>query len=227
MFEELLKEMDVMTLGYTLMSLVDDTDLGSGPSLVSCTINKRSISKVFIEEFKAKAEECGLHDKAVDNAIIVGILPEWIEDISLEKIHGGSYTNHVKWTPKQPGDVPRNMLLYNRNHRRHYMQSHHPIKDTYLKYSNAAANLETAELSMKPSLEMVMKEGRYIIDKDRVWLVRFIDMGKSVQYNIRLGAHQHCIFQTGTLLSSNNLCLLQCWKRTLLLPITMIPMMIS
>ncbi|KAG6371154.1 hypothetical protein JVT61DRAFT_9929 [Boletus reticuloceps] len=68
MFEELLKETAAMNLGYALMSLVDDPDLGREPSIVSHTIKKRPISKVFIEEFKAKAEECGLHNKTVDNA---------------------------------------------------------------------------------------------------------------------------------------------------------------
>ncbi|KAF8417618.1 hypothetical protein L210DRAFT_3656031 [Boletus edulis BED1] len=188
-FEDLLKEVETMTLGYALMSLVDDTDLGRGPSLISRTINKRPINKLFIKDFKAKAEEFGLHNKTAENAIIVGVLPAWLEETSLENIHGGLYTNRVKWTPKESGDEPRNMILYNGNHRRHYMQFHHPIKDTYLKYSNAAMNLNTAKSSMKPSFEMAMKEGKRIIDKDGVWLVKFIDMDK--------------------LLSSNNSCLLQ------------------
>ncbi|KAF8440235.1 hypothetical protein L210DRAFT_845728, partial [Boletus edulis BED1] len=145
------------------------------------------ISKLFIKDFKAKAEEFGLHNKTLDNAIIVEVLPEWIEETSLEEIHGGLYINHVKWIPKQSGDTPCNMILYNRNHCCHYMQSHHPI--TYIKYSNATMNLKTAELSMKSSFIMAIKKGKHIIDKNGVWLVQFIDMDKFAQSNIGLGEH--------------------------------------
>lgn len=172
-------------MGYALISLVNNNDLDRGPTLVTRTINKRDIDEAFINDFKLRVSRQGLHNRLVDSAIVVGIRPHWVNVDSLLQMKGTTYTNHVVWMSEDPKEGPREMILLNGNHRRHYMQTVHPVMDIYHKHRNAQQELATTkdtDINLKATLEHAIEQTRKIIDQEGVWLAQFMNMGKSAQH---------------------------------------------
>lgn len=179
-YEDVQKQVDEITLGYALMSIVTDDDLGRGPMMVRQSINKRNIDLDFMEkEFVPNVNNQGLKNRVIENAIIVGVKKEWLQESCLVPMKQGLYHNHVQWTTPMADQEPRHMILYNGNHRMHYMQRCAPVQDIYIKYTKAKEmkTLATSEEGRRTMVEGE-KEALRIMEEQGVWLVKFLDEGE-------------------------------------------------
>ncbi|KAI6043282.1 hypothetical protein EDC04DRAFT_2600324 [Pisolithus marmoratus] len=61
------------TLGYALMTVMDDNDLGTGPTIQHCQVNIQPIDPAFLEEFAKGVSEHGLHNTWQEHAMDVGV----------------------------------------------------------------------------------------------------------------------------------------------------------
>ncbi|KAF8134833.1 hypothetical protein EV363DRAFT_1447645 [Boletus edulis] len=155
--EQIHRDLKEATLGYALMTFVDSNDMGSGPKLVTQTINPHSINLKYSRNFKQSVSQKGLQNRKVENAIVVGVKKEWLDMSSLEHMHEGVYENSVIWTKSSfPKEIS---ILYNGNHRFHY--------ESLLKLSTAEEK-QLNETTVN-TLELELRQ-------QGVWLVRFMDL---------------------------------------------------
>ncbi|KAF8124468.1 hypothetical protein EV363DRAFT_1081433, partial [Boletus edulis] len=181
MFEEFQNDFADMTLGYGLMSVLDDSDNGRGPTLIRRSINQRDINLDFMEKtFKPNIRNVGLQNAIAANAIIVGVEKSWIKSSSLKPLEDGLYTNRVEWVAPKAGEPEREMILYNGNHRCYYMKNDAVRMQALVQYQQACN-----ELAKKPtdqilvnSLKNAKATALKVIEKDGSWVVRFVDMAK-------------------------------------------------
>lgn len=61
------------TMGYALMTVMDDTDLGKGLNMKRQMVNLHSISDTFMSSFITGVKQFGLHNRIVETAIDVGV----------------------------------------------------------------------------------------------------------------------------------------------------------
>ncbi|KAI6012016.1 hypothetical protein PISMIDRAFT_11647 [Pisolithus microcarpus 441] len=165
------------TLGYALMTVMDNSDLGRGPRLERQQVNLRNIDAKFMASFVKGVEEHGLKNRSLENALDIGIKREAVDLDSLRGAHGSTepkFTNHVKWLQ---GATTTKATLYNGNHRVTYMQEHSPLVHPFNQRKLTALSLAT-RLSdvMRAPHEDAFKKADRIINEDGVWLVRFVDI---------------------------------------------------
>ncbi|KAG6370862.1 hypothetical protein JVT61DRAFT_10884 [Boletus reticuloceps] len=99
MFENFQNDFADMTLGYGLMSVLDNSDNGRGPTLIRHSINQHDINLDFMERtFKPKIRIIGLQNAITVNTIIMGVEKSWIESSNLKPLEDGLYTNRVSDT---------------------------------------------------------------------------------------------------------------------------------
>lgn len=166
------------SLGYALMDVMSDDDLGRGPTLTSQTINIREISGAFLKQFSANVKLQGLANKVVANAIVVGVKTKHIETGSLEAMKPGPYTNVVKWTSAAREDGAE-MILYNGNHRRTYMRTSSQVVTQYHQHLIAKKELAVPQTpSHREVLASALVNTLDVVEKHGKWLVHFIDEGK-------------------------------------------------
>ncbi|KAI5985313.1 hypothetical protein EDC04DRAFT_2913870 [Pisolithus marmoratus] len=145
------------TLGYALMVVMDDNDLGQGPKL-------------------ERVDECGQFNKYIENALDVGVHHK---DIDMSSLVGAQspdhpYKNHVRWLASAPQS---NAVLYNGNHRVTYMQTSSSCVEAFNQHKLAMLSMGavTSHVMREPMVESV-KRARTIIHDRGVWLVRFVDL---------------------------------------------------
>lgn len=167
------------TLGYALMTVMDEDDLGCGPHMERQKINIRDIDYTFMKQFVKGIKEHGLQNRIAANAIHLGVHKVDIDLTSLCPLQEGLYTNLVKWTNNAPKSTS---LLYNGNHRFTYMRDHSQVCDTYVKYQHAKQKWDTKQdqdsgekiEGYRNVIAMTKKE----VLKEGIWLVKFVDLGE-------------------------------------------------
>jgi hypothetical protein len=176
--DQINEQLTEASLGYALMDVMSDDDLGRGPALTSQTINIREISGAFLKQFGAQVKVQGLANKVVANAIIVGVKPEYIETGSLEAMKPGQYTNVVKWT-SAAGKDGAEMVLYNGNHRRNYMRTSSQVVAPYHQHLLAKRELAKPQTeSARDALTSALSTTLNTVEAHGKWLVHFINEGK-------------------------------------------------
>jgi hypothetical protein len=119
--EEVQTSLKKAILGYALMTLLDENNLGSGPRLMTQTINPWAINLKYAKNFKCLVVQKELQNKKVENTIIMGMEWEWVNMISLQPMHEGVYTKRVIWTKAQ--FPTEHLILFTDNHHLHYMKT--------------------------------------------------------------------------------------------------------
>ncbi|KAG9308378.1 hypothetical protein JVU11DRAFT_11968 [Chiua virens] len=177
MIEQIHLDLKDATLGYALMTFLDDNDLGQGPTMVKQTINPRKIDLKYCKNFSRSIKNKGLQNRKVENAIVVGVKKGWLKTSSLTGMHEGIYTNQVEWNKSKFGEED-NSVLFNGNHRLNYMTTEHASRHFHHKYQHAAKWLRKPSLTTeeRKRYEKMLKDMKEKIDKEGVWLVRFINM---------------------------------------------------
>ena len=166
------------TLGYGLMTVMDENDLGRGPIIERQIINLRNIDDDFMDMLVSGVHEHGLQNWVVENAIVIGIHRSDIDLCSLEPMKAGLYTNRVKWSMHESHSRSTS-ILYNGNHRFNYMRYHSDVRKTYTQHTKAKEELAKASTgAMIQGLKQVIADAETIIMKDGIWLVRFVDLGE-------------------------------------------------
>ncbi|KAF9237277.1 hypothetical protein BU15DRAFT_76175 [Melanogaster broomeanus] len=176
MVEGIHEELHKATIGYALMTIHDTTDLGRGPSIITQSINSRALNMKYIKEFGKRVKSEGLHNKMVENAIVVGIRKEWIKLDSVQPIRGGIYDNCVEWIPRHFSNTDHS-ILFNGNHRMHYMQTNHASRNAFQLYSTAKKELKTCtDAKQKAYLQGTVDRNHTVITTEGVWLVKFVNL---------------------------------------------------
>ena len=124
--ENIHQELKDATLGYALMTFLDENNLGSGPRMVTQSINPRAINLRYTKSFKRSVTQKGLQNKKVENAIILGVEKGWLDTTSLQPMHEGVDMNMVAWCKSKFSE--EEAILYNGNHRLNYMKTEHPVR---------------------------------------------------------------------------------------------------
>lgn len=164
------------TLGYGLITVMDETDLGRGPMMKRMEVNLRDIDDEFMEEFIKGVERHGLQNRMLENAMDLGVSKKDIDVTSLIAAQSTPFTNRAVW---EPSATKSHSLLYNGNHRFHYMRHK---SDWVTPYNNRKRTMELLAEGRSPKLADVYQEAidksTRIIDDGGVWLMRFLDMGR-------------------------------------------------
>lgn len=175
MMDQVKELVQTASLGYALMTVMDDDDLGRGPKMERQTINLRDIDENFMRSFIRGVNEQGLQNRYMNNAIDIGVRRKDIDVTSLRSEKQGEYNNHVRWAP---GATESTSILYNGNHRVTYMQEHSAYCVIYAQYRDAlkhldktgvSANMLTAYADAADKASEELRKG--------AWLVRFLDLG--------------------------------------------------
>jgi hypothetical protein len=192
--EEVQTSLKDATLGYALMTLLDESDLGTGPRLTTQTINPRAIDLKYAKSFKRSVAQKGLQNKKVENAIVVGVRKEWVDMTSLQPMHEGIYSNMVVWT--KPHFPTERSILFNGNHRLHYMKTEDQSRWFHHTYTVAKDNLAATTTDKEAVLRhrTTIANTQKAIREHGVWLVKFINLSEWRKYTIHLRcAHMLCI----------------------------------
>ncbi|KAI5990268.1 hypothetical protein EDD15DRAFT_2198248, partial [Pisolithus albus] len=164
------------TLGYGLMTVMDNNDLGRGPQVERQQVNLRNVDSKFMTAFIQGVKDHGLRNRYIENALDIGIDRNVVD---IGSLRGGqslmeAYTNNVRWLEGAP---KTKAVLYNGNHRLTYMQEHSPFVHTYNQRKLASANLATRRsLIMRVPSQDAFSQADNIIKENGVWLVRFLDL---------------------------------------------------
>jgi hypothetical protein len=176
--DQIQEELVKASLGYAMMDVMSDDDLGRGPTMTCQTINIREINRKFLKQFSTQVKGQGLANKEVANAIVVGVKPRLIEKSSLAVMKPGHYTNVVKWTPAARNDGAE-MVLYNGNHRRTYMRTSSNVVIPYHQYLLAKKDLAAPQDEQtKTALGSALKTTSDLVETHGKWLVHFVNQGK-------------------------------------------------
>ena len=185
-----------VTIGYALMTVMDEDDLGRGPRMQRQCVNLRNINETFIQTFVEGVEEHGLQNKVVENAMDVGVFEADIDVLSVDPARASIYTNRVRWNNITSESTS---VLYNGNHRFHYMRFSSEVRRTYNQRTKAKKELDNNPTFDKATgLNRVIAEADSIISTDGVWLIRFLNLGESWMVS---SAIQRQIMLTSTCLS--------------------------
>ncbi|KAI6100896.1 hypothetical protein EV401DRAFT_1894366 [Pisolithus croceorrhizus] len=160
------------TLGYALMMVMDNNDLGRGPKMECQQVNLCDIDAKFMASFIKGANEHGLRNWCMENVVDVGIKQEVVDLGSLmaaQSLTTSRFTNHVKWLE---GAVNTKAILYNGNHHITYMQEH-------LSYVNMFNQCKLAEMRLVTSISHALRalhqdafnKADQIIKEGGVWLL--------------------------------------------------------
>ncbi|KAI6029978.1 hypothetical protein EDC04DRAFT_2898755 [Pisolithus marmoratus] len=164
------------TLGYALMVVMDDNDLGQGPKLERQQVNLQNVDPKFMANFIKGVDEHGLFNKYIENALDVSVHRKDIDTSSLVGAQSPDhpYKNHVRWLASAPQS---NAVLYNGNHRVTYMQTSSSCVEAFNQHKLAMLSMGTvtSHVMREPMVESV-KRARTIIHDRGVWLVRFVDL---------------------------------------------------
>ncbi|KAI6017928.1 hypothetical protein EDC04DRAFT_2902389 [Pisolithus marmoratus] len=162
------------TLGYALMTVMDDNDLGTGPTIQHRQVNIRPIDPAFLEEFAKGVSEHGLHNTWQEHAMDVGVHRRDIDLASLEPAKDTPYSNRVRW---QAGARDSTAILYNGNHRFTYMHEKSAHSVPYLQYLKAKDELCTASSGqMYDAFMEAMQVAQKVVRDGGIWLIRFFDL---------------------------------------------------
>ncbi|KAI6019569.1 hypothetical protein EDC04DRAFT_2901766 [Pisolithus marmoratus] len=162
------------TLGYALMTVMDDNDLGTGPTIQCCQVNIRPIDPAFLEEFAKGVSEHGLHNTWQEHAMDVGVHRRDIDLASLQPAKDTPYSNRVRW---QAGAKDSTAILYNGNHRFTYMHEKSAHSVPYLQYLKAKDELCTASSGqMYDAFQEAMQVAHKVVRDGGIWLIRFFDL---------------------------------------------------
>ena len=164
------------TLGFALVTVMDENDLGRGPMMKRREVNLRDIDEDFMDEFIAGVDRHGLQNTLLANAMDVGVHKEDVDLDSLLPAQSTAFTNHVVW---QPRATKSKSTLYNGNHRFHYMRNKSKWVTAYHQYQKAKEMLAAGPAEAKAALyrDSIIK-AQTVVDQGGVWLMRFLDMGK-------------------------------------------------
>ncbi|KAI6096773.1 hypothetical protein F5141DRAFT_1220559 [Pisolithus sp. B1] len=162
------------TLGYALMTVMDDNDLGTGPMMQRQQINLRGIDKAFMADFLKGMEVHGLQNRFLEHALDLAVHKADIDISSLQPAHSTEYTNSVKW---QENANSSSSILYNGNHRFTYMREHSPYRKIYLQRKKALEDItQVTSGHMHEAYREAIRESEKQIRAGGVWLVRFLDL---------------------------------------------------
>ncbi|KAI5986056.1 hypothetical protein EDC04DRAFT_2999858 [Pisolithus marmoratus] len=162
------------TLGYALMTVMDDNDLGTGPTIQHHQVNIWPIDPAFLEEFAKGVSEHGLHNTWQEHAMDVGVHRRDIDMASLEPAKDTPYSNRVRW---QAGAKDSTAILYNGNHRFTYMCEKLAHSVPYLQYLKAKDELCTASSGqMYDAFMEAMQVAWKVVRDGSIWLIRFFDL---------------------------------------------------
>ena len=167
------------TLGYALMIVMDEDDLGHGPCMECQKVNIWDIDYTFMKQFIKGTKEHRLQNHIMRNAIYLGVHKVDIDLISLCPLQEGLYTNLVKWMNDGPKSIG---LLYNGNHQFSYIQDHSQVCNMYVKYQHGKQKWDTKQ--DQDSREKIEEYHNVItmtkkkVLKEGIWLVKFVDLGE-------------------------------------------------
>ncbi|KAI6017509.1 hypothetical protein EDC04DRAFT_2943095 [Pisolithus marmoratus] len=155
------------TLGYALMTVMDNNDLGTGPTIQHHQVNIWPIDPAFLEEFSKgeHAMDVGVHRRDIDLA-------------SLESAKDTPYSNRVRW---QAGARDSTAILYNGNHHFTYMCEKSAHSVPYLQYLKAKEELHTASSGqMYDAFKEAMQVAQKVMRDGGIWLIRFFDLDRAL-----------------------------------------------
>lgn len=162
------------TLGYALMTVMDDNDLGTGPMMQRQQINLRGIDKSFMAEFLKGVEVHGLQNRFLEHALDLAVHKADIDISSLQPAQSTEYNNSVKW---QENAKSSTSILYNGNHRFTYMREHSPYRKIFLQHKKAQEEVtQVTSGHMHEAYREAIRESEKQIRAGGVWLVRFLDL---------------------------------------------------
>ena len=164
-------------LGYALLCLADNQDLGQGPIIRRQVFNPRPIDPGMLKKISHNKSATGLSNRELAYALKIAVQPNYIETTSLSmEMKSTAYSNFVKWTSKvEPGNSE--IFLLNGNHRTTFMQEDFaPFTVQLVKakqdFRLARSPRECVDAQKKiDDITMVLR-------RDCVWLIEFYDIGK-------------------------------------------------
>lgn len=166
-------------LGYALMTVMDEDDLGRGPWMQRQLVNMRNIDESFMRTFVEGVEVHGLHNRVVENAMDLGVFGSNVDmDSVVRERTAGPYSNRIKWKDITSEST---CILYNGNHRFEYMRYWSEVRTAYNQRARAKDELAKNQSSGSKiaGYKQVIEDAERVIAKDGVWLVRLLDLGES------------------------------------------------
>ncbi|KAI5981237.1 hypothetical protein EDD15DRAFT_2380031 [Pisolithus albus] len=147
------------TLGYGLMTVMDDNDLGRGPQVEQQQVNLCNVDGKFMTAFIQGVEHHVLKNCYTKNALDIGIHHNVVD---MDFLMGGqspteAHTNNVRWLEGAP---KTKAILYNGNHHLTYMQEHLPFVPVYNQHK-----LSSISLAMRQSVIMHAPHEEALINK--------------------------------------------------------------
>ncbi|KAI6046283.1 hypothetical protein EDC04DRAFT_2598103 [Pisolithus marmoratus] len=162
------------TLGYALMTVMDDNDLGTGPTIQHHQVNLCPIDPTFLEEFTKGVADHGLHNTWKEHAMDVDVHRRDIDMSSLQPAKDMPYSNRVRW---QAGARDSTAILYNGNHCFTYMHERSDHARPYLQHLKAKEELHVAASGMMyDALKEAIQVSEKLVREGGVWLIRFFDL---------------------------------------------------
>jgi hypothetical protein len=162
-------------LGWGLVFVADDTNLGNGPRLNCQNFNPRPVDPRLIQEMRRNAESEGLANRVADQAIQIGVRRNYISKGLDPERRPTIYTNHIEWTDlaKSPNST---IELIDGNHHVSYMQEK-DAKQVFLlaEYKQDMPHENTPRL--RSNLEKRMSKLEELLTTDGIWLAEIFDLG--------------------------------------------------
>ncbi|KAI6043441.1 hypothetical protein EDC04DRAFT_2955626 [Pisolithus marmoratus] len=151
------------TLGYALITVMDNNDLGTGPTIQCCQVNIHPNDPTFLEEF-SKGEhvmDIGIHRRDIDLA-------------SLKPAKDMPYSNKVRWQARANESTA---ILYNKNHHFTYMHEKSAHSIPYLQYLKAKEELHKASSAqIYDAFKEAMQVAQKVVRDGGIWLIRFFNL---------------------------------------------------
>ncbi|KAG6330516.1 hypothetical protein ID866_8573, partial [Astraeus odoratus] len=156
------------TLGYALMMVMDDNEMGRGPAMIRQQVNLRNVDTTFMKTFVEGIHQQGLQNKYLGNAIDLGVHQRDIDLGSLREANTLVYSNHVKWNACAKVS---DSVLYNGNHRITYMREYSDYRRAYQQYLNAMEELKRSTSgAQSTAFREAIKKAEGVTFEGGVWL---------------------------------------------------------
>ncbi|KIK15312.1 hypothetical protein PISMIDRAFT_641169 [Pisolithus microcarpus 441] len=162
------------TLGYALMIVVGNNDMGAGPMMQCQQINLHGIDKSFMADFLKGVEVHGLQNRFIEHALDPAVHKADINSSSLQPAQSMEYTNSIKWQENVKSSMS---VLYNGNHCFTYMREHSPYRKIFLQHKKAQEEVtQVTSGHMHEAYREAIREAEKHIRAGGVWLVQSLDL---------------------------------------------------
>lgn len=173
---DMLDNLSEVHLGFGLIFVGNNDNLGIGPHLSHQNYNPHPIDPTLLHLMKGDAESDGLANCVADQAIQIGVQWSYIAGGLVPECKAVIYTNHIKWTDlaQSPGSE---IELIDGNHHVTLMQD--KFSKEVWQWNEAHQELKDATTPWaRADLEKKIQRLETLLHTEGVWLVVVFDLGK-------------------------------------------------